>query len=67
MLIYVRQPRLPMHNKTWPQQQKWTTTRLRKEEGGNKERGEETNVRHKEGGTTEENVETLCSGGPSKL
>ncbi|CAH8664376.1 unnamed protein product [Schistosoma haematobium] len=31
LLMYGRQPRLPMHNKTWPQQQKWTTTRLRKE------------------------------------
>ncbi|CAH8616544.1 unnamed protein product [Schistosoma rodhaini] len=31
LLMYGRQPRLPMHNKTWPQQQKWTATRLRKE------------------------------------
>ena len=31
LLMYGRQPRLPMHSKTWPQQQKWTATRLRKE------------------------------------
>ncbi|CAH8537248.1 unnamed protein product, partial [Schistosoma turkestanicum] len=30
-LMYGRRPRLPTHDKTWPQQQRWNTTRLRTE------------------------------------
>ncbi|CAH8460926.1 unnamed protein product [Heterobilharzia americana] len=30
-LMYGRKPRLPIHSKTWPQQQPWNMTRLREE------------------------------------